>query len=86
MKLKIAVLFLSLGLIVVPSLLAQPSGWAVFVPTRDAYTGSGSADFYSYYVNHNFWCSLWTLTGIDHLTWTCSGAGNPGFLDPAIPP
>ena len=86
MKDKRILILLLLGLIFVPSAWAQPSGWAVFVPTHEQYTNSGGASFYSYYVNHNFWCSLWTLTGIDHFTWECCCGGDPGHLEPHIAP
>lgn len=76
---------LSYLLIFTASAWGQPSNWAIFIPTHAQYTGSGSADFYSYYVNHNFFCSLWDKSGIDHLPWTCCCAGQPGFLDPAAP-
>jgi hypothetical protein len=74
------------GLLFVGSAWAQPSNWAVWVPAGAQSNGSGSADFYSYYVNNHFFCSLWDKSGIDHFHWTCCCAGNPGFLDPADPP
>ncbi len=86
MRFKRILLVLCFGLLFATSAWGQPANWAVFVPTHAQYTGSGSADFYSYYVNYNFWCSLWNKAGIDHFTWTCCCAGNPGYLDPAISP
>lgn len=77
---------LVLGLVFATSAWAQPSNWAVAVPTHAQCTGSGSADFYSYYVNNHFFCSLWIKSGIDQFNWACCCAGNPGFLDPADPP
>ena len=86
MRFRKVIMVLVLGMLFATSAWAQPSNWAVRVPTHAQYTGSGSADFYSYYVNHNFSCSLWNKAGIDHFTWTCCCGGNPGFLDPAISP
>ena len=86
MRFKRMIIILCFGLFFATSVRGQPSNWAVFVPTGATFTGSGSADFYSYYVNYGFWCSLWDKSGIDHLPWTCCCAGNPGYLDPAGPP
>ena len=86
MRFKRVLLVICFGLLFATSAWTQPANWAVFVPTGAHYNGSGSADFYSYYVNHGFFCSLWDKSGIDHLVWTCCCAGNPGYLDPATPP
>ncbi len=79
-------MLLVLGLIFATSAWGQPSNWAVRVPTRAQYTGSGSAGFYSDYVNHHFWCSYWDLTGINHYPWSCCCAGDPGHLYPGTSP
>jgi hypothetical protein len=86
MRFKKVIMVLVLGLIFATSAWAQPSNWAVFVPTHAQSNGSGGADFYSYYVNNHFFCSLWDKSGIDHFNWTCCCAGNPGYLDPVDPP
>jgi hypothetical protein len=86
MGFKKILLIVCFGLLIATSAWAQPSNWAVFVPTGAQYNGSGSADFYSEYVNQHFFCSLWDKSGIDHFVWTCCCAGNPGYLDPATPP
>jgi RHS repeat-associated protein len=86
MRFKKILLVACFGLIFATSAWAQPAGWAIFVPTGAQYNGSASADFYSEYVNQHFWCSYWDLSGIDHFSWTCCCAGDPGYLDPAISP
>jgi hypothetical protein len=86
MRFKRILLVICFGLLFATSAWAQPANWAVFVPRGTQSNGSGSADFYSYYVNNGFFCSLWDKSGIDHFTWTCCCAGNPGYLDPAVPP
>ena len=86
MRVKKITIVLLLGLTFAATAWGQPSNWAIFVPIHAQYTGSGGAGFYSYYVNQHFWCSLWNKAGIDHFTWICCCAGNPGYLDPATSP
>ena len=86
MKFRLILLSLVLSLIISSPVWGQPPGWALFVPTGAQYTGSGGASFYSYYVNHNFFCSLWNLTGIDGFVWECCCGGDPGHLEPHVAP
>jgi hypothetical protein len=80
------IIVLCFGLFLATSAWGQPSNWAVKVPTRAQYTGSGGASFYSDYVNDHFWCSYWDLTGINHFVWECCCGGDPGHLEPHVPP
>ena len=49
MRFKRMIIVLCFGLFLATSAWGQPSNWAVKVPTRAQYTGSGGAGFYSYY-------------------------------------
>jgi RHS repeat-associated protein len=63
MGFKKIVMFLVLGLIFATSAWAQPSNWAVFVPTREQYNRSGYDSF------GNFWGWPYDLTGVNHIEW-----------------
>jgi len=76
MRFKKIIMVLVLGLLFATSAWAQPSNWAVLVPTHAHYNGTAQADFYSSSI---FFCSSWDRTGINQCTnWFCSGIG---YLD-----
>lgn len=54
MRFKRILLVICFGLLFATSAWAQPANWAVFVPRGAQSDGSGSAVFYSYYVNNGF--------------------------------
>jgi len=74
-------IILSLVLWLTLASTAWGAEWAIFVPTHATLeTGSIGGSFYSDDKAHFGTCNSWDLSGINHFSWECHGAGNPGYL------